>query len=149
MASIMTLTPLPSLSQWGRNAHSDLNCPNCRERTQTVRHVLSSCTRSLQQGRYTLRHDMVLRALARHIRQSPETASSHFDLAGERDPPSWIRRNDSLLRPDGWVLLKNGTEFILELTVPWEENYENAHQRKSEKYNSLLHERRITNPDCN
>ena len=124
-----------------------MKCPICNDRVQTVRHTLSACTTSLQQGRYTFRHNLVLAEFAKHIREAQGTEFSYFDLPGERNPPAWLREHDTLLRPDGYIKLHNGTEFLIELTVPWEENAENAHRRKSEKYNILLHTRRQENPD--
>ena len=41
---------------------------------------------------------------------------------------------DTELRPDGWVRLHNGEEYIIELTSPWEENFSHAHDRKVAKY---------------
>eukprot|EP00759_Apiculatamorpha_spiralis_P036308 PhF_6_TR36517/c0_g3_i7/m.53788 len=126
--------PLPSrsnLSTWGKGSTAvDVKCPICTTHVQTVRHVLSSCTASLNQGRYTHRHDMVLRelctALARH---NPHNQVS-FDIPGAHNPPTWLAQNGSLLRPDGWLRAPDGTEYIIELTVPWEENFESSNQRK-------------------
>jgi hypothetical protein len=49
------------------------------------------------------------------------------------------------LRPDGWVLLDDGSEYILELTVPWEENFDHARDRKRAKYDELLRYRQSHN----
>ena len=97
-------------------------------------HVLTGYKVALQQGRYTFRHNLILHALADAIRQSPETAQCHFDLAHYQNPPTWLSGQETSLRPDGWIKLKNGSEFILELTSPWEENFISSHERKMQKY---------------
>ena len=37
----------------------------------------------------------------------------------------------------------DGTEYIIELTVPWEENFESSNQRKRTKYAELLLRRKL------
>ena len=136
-SSVLTQTPLPTrsaLHRWGLSSHTNRKCPICTEDVQTVRHVLTGCKAALQQGRYTFRHNLILHALADAIRQSPETAQYHFDLAHHQNPPTWMSGQETSLRPDGWVQLKNGSEFILELTSPWEENFISSHERKMQKY---------------
>lgn len=44
----------------------DPSCPLCKER-QTLEHVLSSCKAALTQGRYTWRHNQVLKVLAEAV----------------------------------------------------------------------------------
>ena len=58
---------LPSnanLVKWGKS--EDPSCPLCNGR-QTVEHVLSSCKTALTQGRYTWRHNQVLKELAEAV----------------------------------------------------------------------------------
>ena len=58
---------LPSnanLVKWKKS--EDPSCPLCKER-QTVEHVLSSCRAALTQGRYTWRHNQVLKVLAEAV----------------------------------------------------------------------------------
>ena len=147
-ASVLTQTPLPtrsSLRRWGISSHTNVACPICGEATQTPRHILTGCKVSLEQGRYTYRHDLILLALADAVANSPTTSSYHFDVDLYRNSPPWLSHGTEL-RPDGWVRLHNGSEYIIELTSPWEENLEYAHERKVRKYTHLYTQRRLANP---
>ena len=149
-SSVLTETPLPtraSLRRWGVSTHASDKCPICDTETQTTRHILSGCRKSLEQGRYTLRHNMVLQALANSVQRFSSTSQCHFDLPHFRSTPAWLTNLDTELRPDGWVKLSNGEEYIIELTCPWEENFEFAHERKIEKYTSLYHSRKLDHPN--
>ena len=62
LRAVYDLLPTPSnLARWGLIPEPD--CPLCGKRC-TLERVLSSCNISLSQGRYTWRHDQVLKALA-------------------------------------------------------------------------------------
>ena len=66
LASTQDVLPSPAnLRRWG-NTEVDPLCALCR-RPSTLRHVLCSCTTALMEGRYTWRHDNVLRVLAGHV----------------------------------------------------------------------------------
>ena len=148
-ASVITQTPLPtraSLRKWGVSTHTSDKCPICRTETQTTLHILSGCAKSLEQGRYTLRHDLVLQTLAYCVANSPATRLAHFDLPQFRSTPSWLTNLDTELRPDGWVKLASGEEYIIELTCPWEENFAYAHERKMNKYTNIYHSRKLEHP---
>ena len=56
-AGLNTLPTLDNLKRWGKRV-SD-RCPFCGN-TQTLLHVLSSCQVSLDQGRFTWRHNSLL-----------------------------------------------------------------------------------------
>ena len=147
-ASVLTQTPLPtraSLPRWGMSTHTDAKCPICREAVQTPRHILTGCSVALSQGRYNCRHDLILSTLAEAMSSSPHTAHLHFDLQKYRNPPNWLSQ-ETELRPDGWVKLHNGAEFIIELTSPWEENFADAHERKVRKYSFIYNQRKLINP---
>ena len=82
-SSVLTETPLPtraSLRRWGVSTHASDKCPICDTETQTTRHILSGCRKALEQGRYTLRHNMVLQALANSVQRFSSTSQCHFDL---------------------------------------------------------------------
>jgi hypothetical protein len=69
----------------------------------------------------------------------------YFDLNGQKHSyPNWLKCNFTL-KPDAWVLLKDGSEFIIELTVPWEENFDKARERKRAKYLQILRHRQVVN----
>ena len=60
-----TLPTPDNLRRWGQST-TDSSCPLCG-RNATLRHVLNGCSVALRQGRYTWRHDNVLRILKRHF----------------------------------------------------------------------------------
>ena len=147
---VMVQAPLPTrtmLRTWGKNGANSMSCRICNSAPETLRHLLSGCRTSLDQGRYTYRHDRVLSVLANAIVGSPNTSWASFDLEGLRNLPSWWAALETTLRPDGLVRLHDGTEFIVELTVPWEDNIAEAHCRKTEKYQNILHRRRMDHPN--
>ena len=112
----------------------------------TTKHVLSSCCYALHDGRFTLRHDAVLAVLERYLMQNPAVDAYHTDVLRPADVgsgrtlPDWIRR--SRLRPDGWVQLDDGREFVLELSCPWEDNLANKHEMKTSKYTACIQAQR-------
>ena len=57
-----------TLHRWGKQEAT--RCPLCGWRYCTQSHVLSGCPVSLQQGRYTFRHDLVLKVLFTAIREA-------------------------------------------------------------------------------
>ena len=62
LRSVYDLLPSnANLVRWGKS--EDPSCPLYNGR-QTVEHVLSSCNAALTQGRYTWRHNQVLKVLA-------------------------------------------------------------------------------------
>ena len=74
-----TYDQLPSrtnLVKWSKE--TDPTCPLCREKPQTMEHVLSSCRVALANGRYTWRHNKVLEELTQAIfcNQKPPTSRS-------------------------------------------------------------------------
>ena len=60
-SSLDTLPSGDNLKRWGKRV-SDV-CPLCGNSKQTLNHILSSCSSALNQGRFTWRHDSVLRTL--------------------------------------------------------------------------------------
>ena len=65
LRSVYDLLPSnANLVKWGKS--EDPSCPLCNGR-QTVEHVLSSCRTALTQGRYTWRHNQVLKELAEAV----------------------------------------------------------------------------------
>ena len=64
-ATYDTLSSPNNLFRWGLS--SNKMCPLCSSVNCTVAHVLSGCKKSLQQGRYTYRHNSVLKEIACHL----------------------------------------------------------------------------------
>ena len=138
-ATTDTLPHNSNLSLWGRSAVSR-NCKLCGQH-QTLVHVLNHCPVALRLRRYNHRHDAVLRVMAdlmkAHISPSqnlmidiPET-SYHF--------PLHIINTDS--RPDILLWQDDTREItLLELTVCFETNFEEAKRRKTSRYADLLDE---------
>ena len=80
-------TPL-NLRRWGHQS-VDPSCQLCG-RPASLRHILNACPSALNQGRYTWRHDSVLRILKRHLLsfwQSPLTQSTIKDRANLSTQP--------------------------------------------------------------
>ncbi|MBS1972700.1 MAG: hypothetical protein JSU04_20505 [Bdellovibrionales bacterium] len=116
-------------------------CPLCRAESQTICHVLNRCQVSLTQGRFTRRHDKVLKLIASAI------------LAADKDHHQlrvWVdlddMRDDTMLheawrthlpnaRPDIMITHQNGDLTIIELTCPFEAKGPiTSHDRKVAKY---------------
>ena len=131
-----TLPTAATLSSWyGRSPL----CGLCHTR-QTLPHVLNHCTPAL--GRYTYRHNLVLRALADcFLSHLPPNSSMLCDLpnwpsAAAPRPYVFPYGVATPLRPD--ILIWRGPEiWLVELTCPWEANFYQAHSRKLSKYQPL------------
>ena len=123
-------------------------CPLCNRFSQDLNHVLNRCPVALAEGRYTTRHDAVLRAIADRIALANNEKGPIFklwaDLAGYNQPekyPSGITDDlKSGYRPDIMITIREGNKeklVIIELTCPFEDAIERSHQRKVDKYTSL------------
>lgn len=144
----------------------------------TLKHILVGCKTSLTQGRYTWRHNQVLKGLAAELEDKRVTINAMpfktqttlprkttFVRQGEKrrtkpSPPNsgpldtardWEMRVDlsqrltfppeiaaTNLRPDLVLWSKSCRRvFIVELTVPWEDNIDEAFERKRLRYANL------------
>ena len=141
-AGLNTLPTGDNLRRWGKRATDA--CKVCRGTgRQTLHHLLSSCSASLEQGRYTFRHDSVLRTISDFLRGKLEIGCEMFsDLAGRGSRGSGTVPLDIIpttQRPDIVVLNRADRRIIIfELTVPWDSNVENAHRMKMDKYAALV-----------
>ncbi|KAI8491916.1 hypothetical protein Bbelb_302890 [Branchiostoma belcheri] len=154
--------PTPrNLTRWYRNEES---CQLCGVAQADLKHILSGCKIALQQGRYTWRHNKVLRRLAVKLEESiqfvkegqkprPTAVTGTFnsggsilcrgkwemtaDLDRQLHFPSTIC--ETSLRPD-LVLWSEDQKavLIIELTIPWEENVQAVFERKKLKYDDLV-----------
>ena len=117
-------------------------CPFC-DNVQTLLHVLSNCSISLDQGRYTWRHNSVLNSIIHIIRPALGPSFELFsDLPGFEAPhggtipPHILVTN---LRPDLFIVSESLQRVILiELTCPWDSNVQRSHAYKQEKYAPLV-----------
>ena len=110
-----------------------------------MNHILSYCNISLEQGRYTWRHDSVLRTIVDCIRPNIKEGFELFaDLAshgagnGGTIPPDVLVTTQ---RPDIFLVHRNSAKVVIfELTVPWDNNIESGHNLKVTKYASLVND---------
>ena len=97
----------------------------------------------LEQGRYTWRHDSVLRIILHTLQEISHTSWTFYcDLAGSNKvagttiPPDILATQQ---RPDLVLVNRESKSIIvIELTVPFEQNIHNAHERKVNRYSSLI-----------
>ena len=139
-AGLNTLPSADNLKRWGKRT-SDI-CKVCNAGKQTLHHILSSCTMSLEQGRLTFRHDSCLQTIYDFIKDNLKSENTIFcDLIGNGAvgggtiPPHIITTSQ---RPD--LVIVNEKEkivIIFELTVPWDSNVNSAHLYKQNKYSAL------------
>ena len=120
-------------------------CYLCSNPRPTTAHILNGCNVALDQGRFTWRHDSVLKVLSSSLKQRVCSKSNdkelYADLQGYRyqnSPPTTIPSTILVtpLRPD-LVILNNPSKniHILELTVPTNttQGIQNACTRKQSK----------------
>ena len=101
-----------------------------------MNHVLNCCKVSLEQGRFTYRHDNILTYISKCLDKDKFTCfidiKDHQTPSGGTLPPSVIVTN---LKPDIVIIdKKNKTINIFELTVPGETRLKISHNLKQEKY---------------
>ena len=94
---------------------------------QTLLHVMSGCEKHLHQGRYTWRHNSVLKVLASFLLPRG-IGELYVDLEGFRSPSEVT--GDSK-RPDMLIVRPDGTLYLAELTVCYETNMPKNAQIKS------------------
>ncbi len=116
-----------NLFRWGKVPSN--SCPNCSGQ-ETENHVLNNCPVSAQQGRYTWRHNAVLKLLTSHIQTHLVGEDELFvDLPDFKNPEELYTN----ILPDITVL-HNQKAYILELTCCYEKNLESSMLYKMEKY---------------
>ena len=117
-SAIDTLPTKVNLKQWGKSSSDKCFCG----KRQTLNHILSCCKPSLNQGRYTYRHDNILTYISKCLDKSKYQIyvdiEGHQTPAGGTLPPSVIV---TTLKPDIVIVDKKAkTASIFELTVPSE-----------------------------
>ena len=145
-ACIDSLPSYANLSRWGKRL-SD-KCPLCPNVTGTLHHILSNCPSLLE--RYTWRHNNVLKVIHTAISTGNGNLRVYCDLegqmiAGGTIPPDILVTNQ---RPDIVIKWDDPKELLLiELTVPFECNIQDAHKRKIDRYESLVQDLNETDYD--
>ena len=139
-AGINTLPTLDNLKRWGKRVND--RCPFCGN-IQTLLHVLSNCSVSLDQGRYTWRHDSVLLSIVSAVRDNLKDGFAFYsDLPGFQASHGGVIPPDILvtnLKPDLFIVHEASRSIVIvELTCPWDTNVERSHEYKQEKYSPLV-----------
>ena len=103
-AGINTLPTLDNLKRWGKRVND--RCPFCGN-IETLLHVLNNCSVSLDQGRYTWRHNSVLSTIIDIVNPVLNEGFSLFsDLPGFQAPHGGVIPPDILataLKPDRFL----------------------------------------------
>ena len=121
------------------------NSDKCRlcGRQETTNHILSSCPIALEQGRYTYRHNQILKIITENIDTSNETIAFYSDLeglsiGGGTIPPDVLVTGE---KPDIVIIDRYLKRLIIiELTCPWEDRFKAAREHKTEKYTPLVND---------
>ena len=139
-AGLNTLPSMDNLKRWGKRV-SD-RCAFCGN-TQTLAHILSNCNVALDQGRFTWRHDSVLRTIIEVISPSLSSGMRLFsDMDGFLAPGGGSIPPNILvtaLRPDIFIVDEaSRIAVVFELTCPWDTNINRSHEYKENKYAPLV-----------
>ena len=126
-----TLANKKNLYMWKLATTPD--CSFCLQ-SESLLHVVAGCKSYLEQGRYTWRHNTVLKFLAQTL-PSLQPSKLFVDLPGYLSPS--ILTGESL-RPDMLLSIEDKCLYIIELTVGFETNLERNAERKEIKYRPLL-----------
>ncbi|XP_072042835.1 uncharacterized protein [Amphiura filiformis] len=119
-----TLPTKNNLSHWGKRMNT--KCDLCGKK-ETLQHVLNNCKVMLQQGRYTWRHNSVLRIILDTLREVSDSSWTFYcdlagacKVAGTTIPPDILATQQ---RPD-LVLVNRPSKkiIVIELTIPFEQN---------------------------
>ena len=133
-AAVDVLPHNANLYLWRKR--KDPSFPLCHE-NQSLLHVLNNCRAARDYRRYNIRHDSILSAITETVsRNIPQTTSMTADISDTYEFPHHIIPTD--LRPD---LVWDDTHksiTLVELTVCFETNFEQAAQRKKAKYLHLV-----------
>ena len=135
-SSINTLPTKTNLKQWGKLVNDKCFCGL----RQTLNHILCCCAPSLEQGRFTFRHDNILHYVSMCLDRQRYTC--YLDLEGQQTeaggtiPPSLVI---TLKKPDIVIIdKKSKSVHIFELTVPGEARLDIAHKLKENSYAHFL-----------
>ena len=116
LRSVYDLLPSKAnLVKWGKS--DDPACPLCQGK-QTVEHVLSSCKVALAQGRYTWRHNQVLKEIVYAITDHVCSAAGHT-MPSEASA-TFYSAGGSKIWPDTAAAFKAHKQSSLERVDDWE-----------------------------
>ena len=136
-SSINTLPTQDNLYLWNKSTTD--KCFLCKNRDSTC-HTLSNCSIQLNQGRYTWRHDNIVKYIYDSV--DKEKYSVFADLEGcktENGKTIPVDIHPTGDRPDIVVIdRKRKVLHTLELTVPFERNIDLRHTEKTNRYAYLI-----------
>ena len=132
-AAIDVLPTRTNLARW--KVSVDANCPRCGVK-ETLHHVLNNCSTLLHAGAYKWRHDSILSYLHSVVARDAQWSTIGVDLPGFHYALPFTA--DAAWRPDLVLLDSKHNIHLIELTVSFETNSSKAHERKTEKYQTLL-----------
>ena len=111
-------------------------CPLCGER-QSLLHVLNNCSVARDLRRYNHRHDAVLREIVNFVKPKLPPATNLTADINEYAFPTHIVPTD--LRPDiVWWDDQQKSLMLVELTISYETNFDDAAERKEVRYEELI-----------
>ena len=135
-SSINTLPTKTNLKQWGKLVNDKCFC---RQR-QTLNHILSCCVPSLEQGRFTFRHDNILHYISECLDR--QRFKCFLDLEGQQTEAGGTIPTSLVItvkKPDIVIInQKTKSAHIFELTVPGEARLDTAHKLKTESYSHFV-----------
>ena len=131
-----------NLVRWGkRNMGS---CPLCKAKCGTLAHIVNFCPVSLKQGRFTWRHDSVLKHMTQHVKNQVSQDTQVFaDIPGSlvngtTIPADILVSTGEGSKPDLVIVNRVKKEItLLELTCSLPKNTQKAHSAKRSKYTQL------------
>ena len=131
-SSIDTLPTKVNLKLWGKVNNEKCFCGQ----RQTLNHILNCCVVSLNQGRFTYRHDSILNYIQGCLDTTKYTCyidiEGHQTQGGGTIPPEILITTH---KPDIVIIDKKTKSMeIFELTVPGESRILAAHDLKQRKY---------------
>jgi len=133
-----------NLLQWGK-ATSD-KCTLCQGQ-ETLLHILNFCPVALNQGRFTYRHNAIIRHLTNHMlhtaQQQKLSINTFADITGHTINGGTIPAQiiTTTEKPDITLINKESKSItLIELTVPFETNITKARERKTERYSNLAND---------
>ena len=96
----------------------------------------------MNEGRYTWRHDSILKTIANSLSSVLGNQKIYYDWELQTFKSPCIITGDTC-RPDLVIEVSSRSLIILELTVGYETNLEKNYLRKKEKYKRLIDELKI------
>ena len=116
LRSVYDLLPSKAnLVKWGKS--DDPACPLCQGK-QTVEHVLSSCKVALSQGRYTWRHNQVLKEIVYAITDHLSSATGY--TTSSEAPATFYSAGGSKIWPNTTAAYKAQKQNLLDRADDWE-----------------------------